>query len=59
MAYQCHSQLQMNRVRKLLRKLETHHLHNHRGVQDLKDLIYETYMRIDSDDTPKHSHSLT
>lgn len=59
MAYQCHSQLQMNRVRKLLRKLETHHLHNHRGVQDLKDLIYETYMRIDSDDTSKHSHSLT
>jgi len=45
MAYQCHSPHQMNRVRKLLRKLEKGPFRNHPGVQDLKNLIFETYMR--------------
>ena len=48
MAYQCHSPHQMNRVRKLLRKLEHSPFRNHPGVQDLKSLLYETYMRMDN-----------
>src|SRR6266487_852621 len=52
MAYQCHSPRQMNRVRKLLRKLEKGPFHNHPRVQDLKNLLYETYMRLNSDDSP-------
>ncbi len=52
MAYQCHSPRQMNRVRKLLRKLEKGPFHNHPRVQDLKNLLYETYMRMSSDDSP-------
>ena len=48
MAYQCRSPHQMNRVRKLLRKLENGPFRNHPRVQDLKNLLYETYMRMDS-----------
>ncbi len=44
LAYQCHSPHQMNRVRKFLRNLENNPLQNHPGVQDLKNLLYETYM---------------
>ncbi len=52
MAYQCHSPRQMNRVRKLLRKLEKSPFRNHPRIQDLKDLLHETYMRMASDDSP-------
>ncbi len=52
MAYQCHSPRQMNRVRKLLRKLEKSPFRHHPRVQDLKDLLYEMYMRMTSDDSP-------
>jgi hypothetical protein len=48
MAYQCHSSHQMNRVRKLLRKLENSPSRNHPRVQDLKNLLYETYLRMDN-----------
>jgi transcriptional regulator with XRE-family HTH domain len=48
MAFKCHSPHQMNRVRKLLRKLESGPFRNHSGVQDLKNLLYETYMSIDN-----------
>jgi len=47
MAYQCHSLHQMNRVRKLLRKLEKGSSRNHPRVQDLKNLLYETYLQMD------------
>ena len=47
MAYQCRSLHQMNRVRKLLRKLEKGPFRNHPRVQDLKNLLYETYMHMD------------
>ena len=50
MAYQCRSPRQMNRVRKLLRKLENGPFRNHPRVQDLKNLLYEIYMRMDSED---------
>jgi transcriptional regulator with XRE-family HTH domain len=49
LAYQCHSPHQMNRVRKLLRKLGNSPSRNHPKVQNLKDLLYETYMRMDND----------
>ncbi len=49
LAYQCHSPHQMNRVRKLLRKLEKSPSRNHPKVQNLKDLLYETYLRMDND----------
>ncbi len=49
-AYQCRSSYQMNRVRKLLRKLEKNLSRNHPGVQDLKNLLYETYLRMDNED---------
>jgi transcriptional regulator with XRE-family HTH domain len=52
MAYQCHSSRQMNRVRKLLRKLEKGPNQNHPKVQDLKNLLYETYIHMDSEDSP-------
>ncbi|HEX4204860.1 MAG TPA: hypothetical protein VHZ51_11830, partial [Ktedonobacteraceae bacterium] len=52
MAYQCHSPRQMNRIRKLLRKLEKSSFKNHPRVQDLKNLLYETYMRMNSEDLP-------
>jgi transcriptional regulator with XRE-family HTH domain len=51
MAYQCRSPRQMNRVRKLLRKLENGPFRNHARVQDLKNLLYEIYMRMDSEDS--------
>jgi transcriptional regulator with XRE-family HTH domain len=47
MARQCHSPHQMNRVRKLLRKLERGSFQNHPKVQYLKNLVYETYMNMD------------
>ena len=47
MAYQCHSLHQMNRVRKLLRKLEQGPCRTHPSVQDLKNLLYETYMHME------------
>jgi transcriptional regulator with XRE-family HTH domain len=46
MAYQCRSPHQMNRVRKLLRKLENGPFRHHPRVQDLKNLLYETYMHM-------------
>ena len=46
MAYQCRSLHQMNRVRKLLRKLENGPFRHHPRVQDLKNLLYETYMHM-------------
>lgn len=49
LAYQCHSPHQMNRVRKLLRKLEKSPSRNHPQVQNLKDLLYETYLCMDND----------
>jgi transcriptional regulator with XRE-family HTH domain len=49
MAYQCHSPRQMNRVRKLLKKLEEGPFKDHPRVQDLKNLLYETYMRMDNE----------
>jgi hypothetical protein len=52
MAYQCHSPRQMNRVRKLLRKLEKGPFQNHPRVHDLKNLLHETYLRMDSEDSP-------
>ena len=48
MAYQCRSPHQMDRVRKLLRKLENSPFRNYAGVQNLKNLLYETYMRMDN-----------
>lgn len=48
-AYQCGSQLQMNRVRKLLRMLENSPFRNHPKIADLKNLLYETYMSMDND----------
>lgn len=47
MAYQCHSVHQMNRVRKLLRKLESSPFKNHPGVQELKNLLSEIYMKLE------------
>ena len=49
LAYKCHSPRQMNRVRKLLRKLEVGPFKGERKVGELKELIYETYMNIDLD----------
>jgi len=54
MAYQCRSPFQMNRVRKLLRKLERDLSRTHPRVQDLKNLLYETYMRMDDEDISKN-----
>jgi transcriptional regulator with XRE-family HTH domain len=47
MAYQCCSPHQMNRVRKLLRKLEKGSFRQHPRVQDLKNLLSETYIRME------------
>jgi transcriptional regulator with XRE-family HTH domain len=46
-AYQCRSPHQMNRVRKLLRKLEQGPFHHHPKVQDLKNLLSETYIHME------------
>ena len=48
-ARQCRSHLQMNRVRKLLRKLERSSFRNHPKIQDLKNLLFETYINTDDD----------
>jgi len=45
MAHQCQSPRQMNRVRKLLRKLEAGEHKTDRRVGDLKELLYEHYLR--------------
>jgi len=37
----------MNRVRKLLRKLEAGPLKSEKKVGELKELVYETYMNMD------------
>ena len=49
LAYKCHSPRQMNRVRKLLRKLEASPLKGEQKVRELKELVYETYMNMDLD----------
>ncbi len=49
LAYKCHSPRQMNRVRKLLRKLEAGPLKGEQKVAELKELVYETYMNMDLD----------
>ena len=51
LAYQCHSPRQMNRVRKLVKKLEgadSPHK-NERQVAQLKELVHETYAEMDLD----------
>ncbi len=57
-AYQCRSLLQMNRLRKLLRKLENCPFREHPRVQDLQNLLYEIYMRMDNEDVAKNSLSV-
>ncbi len=47
MAYRCHSPRQMNRVRKLLRKLESSSFKDYPQVAHLKEVVYETYLRMD------------
>jgi len=49
LAYKCHSPRQMNRVRKLLKKLEAGSLKSERKVGELRELVYETYMSVDLD----------
>src|SRR5437588_10439660 len=49
LAFKCHSPRQMNRVRKLLKKLEAGPLKSERKVRELKELVYETYMHMDLD----------
>src|SRR5579883_150713 len=44
MAAQCQSPRQMNRVRKLLRKLEESQVKNERKVHELRELLHETYL---------------
>ena len=47
LAYQCNSPRQMNRVRKLLKKLEAGPLKGEQKVRELRDVVYETYMGMD------------
>ncbi len=47
LAYQCRSPRQMNRVRKLLKKLEAGPGRNEPAVLALKELLYETYLHLD------------
>lgn len=47
MANRCHSPRQMNRVRKLLRKLESGSFKDYPQVTHLKEVVYETYLRMD------------
>ena len=49
LAYKCQSPRQMNRVRKLLRKLEAGPLKGEKKIGELKELVYETYMSMDLD----------
>ena len=46
-AYQYRSLRQMNRVRKLVRKLEANGLSRDGNVVVLKDILHETYMHMD------------
>lgn len=51
LAYQCHSPRQMNRIRKLIRKLESMdspHRNEHKVAQ-LKELVHDTYAEMDLD----------
>lgn len=48
-AYYCNSLRQMNRVRKLVRKLEESQWKHEQPVANLKELLYETYLRMDPD----------
>ena len=47
MATQCQSPRQMNRVRKLLGKLEESQMKNERKVHELRELLHETYLRME------------
>lgn len=46
-AYQCRSPRQMNRVRKLLRKLEGGPWKDEQKIGELRDIVHELYLRID------------
>jgi transcriptional regulator with XRE-family HTH domain len=48
-AYECRSLRQMNRVRKLQKKLEGDPTKEQKQVDILKELLYETYVRIDQE----------
>lgn len=48
-AYECRSLRQMNRVRKLQKKLDNAETKEQKKVNELKDLLYETYVRIDQE----------
>ena len=48
-AYRSRSSYQMNRVRKLLRKLEGKLPRTHAKVQELKNLLYEIYIQVDNE----------
>jgi transcriptional regulator with XRE-family HTH domain len=48
LANKCRSPRQMNRVRKLLRKLEDSPWKNEQKVKDLKEIVYETYANLDA-----------
>jgi transcriptional regulator with XRE-family HTH domain len=47
LAYKCQSPRQMNRVRKLLKKLEKGPQKSERKVGELREVIYETYLQMD------------
>ena len=49
LAYQCTSPRQMNRVRKLLRKLEAGSAKGEKKVAELRELVHEMYLRMDLD----------
>lgn len=49
LAYQCQSSRQMNRVRKLLKKLEGSQYKGERKVVELRELVHEAYLNIDLD----------
>ena len=49
-AYQYRSLRQMNRVRKLVRKLEISGISKDRNVIELKDVLHETYMHMDPEE---------
>src|SRR5713101_6254462 len=46
LAYKCQSPRQMNRVRKLLKKLEKGPQKSERQVGELREVIYETYLQM-------------
>lgn len=47
LAYKCHSPRQMNRVRKLLKKLEEGPHKGEGKVAELRELVHETYLQMD------------